>query len=98
MKTRGVHSHREGFLLELLDDVRGQFILLAVIPHSDSPVTRASGYDLFLEAHVHAEDRVRVEGADEVGVMLVIRGPFKVNWNLKNLVRAHCEDEGVFSG
>jgi hypothetical protein len=86
-----VDSYGVGLFFELLDDIRGQFILSAVVPDSNGSVAGASSYDLFLKADIHAEDGVRVERTDQVTVVLVVRRPFKVNWYFKDLIRAHGE-------
>jgi len=71
-----MNSQARSFLIELLNYFRLHFVFGAVVPYSDRSVTGAGGSYFFFEADVHAEDRVGVEGADEVVVMGVIRRPF----------------------
>ena len=94
-------GYRECLLFELLDDVGDQSILLlSIVPDTYCSVRRASSYNRFLQADVHAKNWVRVEAADEVVISLeVVRvATVEGDGHFEDLVRAHCENYVVFFG
>lgn len=72
MEARGVNCDTVSLFFELLHDIRDNLIFCCIVPYTDGSITRACCHNLFLEAHIHAEDRMRVEGANEIVIVLVV--------------------------
>ena len=62
-----VYCYGEGFFFELLDDWGDQGMGLgAVVPDADGAVRGAGSDDGFLEADIHAENRMGMEATNEI--------------------------------
>lgn len=98
MQSRGVEGQAHGRLLELLAEFLLEVVFAVLVrPDAHGSVCAASREQLLLDTDVKTVDLLRVERRNQVMIVLLRVGSFKVYVYLNDLVRVGCEHNRVFA-
>ena len=84
-----------GLLLRCVAKLRLEHVARCVGPETHSSIARASGDELLLNAHVQTVNLLRVEGGDQVLVLLALVRSTQVNHDFDQLARTGREYDCV---